>query len=575
MVELISKSQFIQATQLAKWNLGGVAGPLMQLTGLKRLNQLYGNVQQHQGRDFLDAFIRQMEVEIEFSGKGLEKIPSQAPFITISNHPFGLLDGIVLLRLFTEKRPDFKTMANYLLRHVEPVKDMFIDHELFEKPAHPINIKGLRAAIKHLEAGHPLGIFPAGEVSTFQPQTRRVTDKVWNKSAIKLIRKARVPVIPVYFEGSTSLWFHLMGIVHPSLRTEVFKKKKSKLKVIVGSPISVKEMDSIEGIDRLGRYLRARTYLLSNPIKVKPFFQPGFSLPKVQQPIADPIPAHLIKTEIEALPPDCLICQQQHFQVYLASAAQIPNGLQELGRLREEMFREVGEGTGFSIDTDEYDLYYRHLFLWDTEKEQIAGAYRMGLGREIMDMYGKKGFYLSSLFKIQKPFQPWLEKGVELGRSFVKNEYQRQRLPLYLLWKGIHTWLEQNPHYQYLLGPVSISNSYTQLSRDLIVALIKTYYYDEELATFISPKKQFRPKIKKVEVSSLVEGISGDLSIADRILAEIEPQHLRLPVLLKKYIKQNARIIGFNVDPKFSDSLDGLIVLDLTNVPDETKTLMK
>ena len=199
----------------------------------------------------------------------------------------------------------------------------------------------------------------------------------------------------------------------------------------------------------------------------------------------------------------------------------------------------------------------------------------MGLGREIMDMYGKKGFYLSSLFKIQKPFQPWLEKGVELGRSFVKNEYQRQRLPLYLLWKGIHTWLEQNPHYQYLLGPVSISNSYTQLSRDLIVALIKTYYYDEELATFISPKKQFRPKIKKVEVSSLVEGISGDLSIADRILAEIEPQHLRLPVLLKKYIKQNARIIGFNVDPKFSDSLDGLIVLDLKNVPDETKTLMK
>ena len=169
MVELISKSQFIQATQLAKWNLGGVAGPLMQFTGLKRLNQLYGNVQQHQGKDFLDAFIRQLEVEIEFSGKGLEKIPSQAPFITISNHPFGLLDGIVLLRLFTEKRPDFKTMANYLLRHVEPVKDMFIDHELFEKPAHPINIKGLRAAIKHLEAGHPLGIFPAGEVSTFQP----------------------------------------------------------------------------------------------------------------------------------------------------------------------------------------------------------------------------------------------------------------------------------------------------------------------------------------------------------------------------------------------------------------------
>ncbi|RMG67545.1 MAG: GNAT family N-acetyltransferase, partial [Bacteroidetes bacterium] len=222
-------------------------------------------------------------------------------------------------------------------------------------------------------------------------------------------------------------------------------------------------------------------------------------------------------------------------------------------------------------DSDEYDLYYWHLFLWDQKASQLAGAYRLGPGDEIMARYGKRGFYLHSLFRMKAAFHPWLAQAVELGRSFVLPDYQRQRLPLFLLWKGIYTFLGRHTQYRYLLGPVSISNDYRPLSRSFIVAFIRRYYFDAELARLVRPRKAFRPARGQADPEALAEGVgNGDLRQADMVLDALEPAHARLPILLKKYIKQNARIIGFNVDPKFNQALDGLIIMDLKDLPVET-----
>jgi putative hemolysin len=550
--------------------------PLEELSGYRRLQKLYSELATNQGENFLASFLDKIELEITWEGKGKNQIPEKGAFITISNHPFGILGEIILLEYLRRKRPDFKIMANHPDFHTTWVKNECILNHANGLPVSPREEDNhFDSVASHLASGRPIGIFPATEVSVFQRENRRITDKAWHKPLVKLIKAAHVPVIPMYFEGSNRLWGQIMGLILPDFKkitipSEVFSQKKKQVKVYIGSPIPAKELNKIDDVDRLGRYLRARTYSLASGLKVKPFFRPNFKFSAQIPPIAKSVPSDIIESEIKNFPSENLLCSQAEFEVYIADAQQIPMILQELGRLREEMFREVGEGTGLSIDTDEYDLYYRHLFLWDKEKRQIVGAYRMGLGQEIIRFYGKKGFYLHSLFKMKNGFVPYLDKSIELGRSFIKSSYQRQRLPLYLLWKGIYTYLARNPHYDYLIGPVSISQAYSQLSRDLIVALIKAYHFDNDLAGYIKPRKRFSPKIKRVDVADLVEVIEDNLRLADKIISEIEPQHLKLPILLKKYIKQNARIIGFNVDPKFNSCLDGFIILDINEIPEVT-----
>ena len=438
--------------------------------------------------------------------------------------------------------------------------------------------------IAWLKAGHPLGIFPAGAVASIRRKDGRIVDKTWDPAIAKLIRRAAVPVVPVYFEGANSLLFHVMGLLDPRLRDrsiprETLRKQNQTLRLCVGRPIGPRLLAPLEAPEKLSDYLRARTYSLRSCLQNSGEaleMRPNAPAPLAVADIAtDRYRQQEIAREVAALDASCLLCAQQQFEVYCASSQQIPQGMEEIGRLRETTFRQVGEGTGKEKDLDAYDAYYLHLFLWDKEKQQIAGAYRMGRGDEILAKKGMRGFYIRSLFKIDPAFRFILKQSVELGRSFILPEYQRMRLPLFLLWKGIHTFLRLHPAFRYLIGPVSISNDYSTLSRAYIYSFIQRHYFDREMATFIKPKKRFRPKISESEVvKGLLRGDSPDLREVDAVIADIEPTHMRLPVLLKKYIRQNAKIIGFNIDPDFNHCLDGLILLDLHLLPDSTEEMM-
>jgi putative hemolysin len=322
--------------------------------------------------------------------------------------------------------------------------------------------------------------------------------------------------------------------------------------------------------------LQSRIYCLGTRLELpKVFFTPLSRVEGQTAPLAEPIPAEAIASEIEKLHFGNLIASQGDFDIYVATAAEIPESLKEIGRLRELTFRAVGEGTGKARDLDEYDVYYRQLILWNRKDKRVAGGYRMGLGDEIFARYGPDGFYVSSLFKVKPCFHPVMQKAVELGRSYVVPDYQRQRLPLFLLWKGILHFLLQNPHYRYLYGPVSISKYYSNISRSLIVAFIEKHYFNHELAACLKPRKPFRFKPDKVDVDLLTEGLSDNIQSLDNLIETIEPEHIRLPVLVRQYLKLNARFISFNVDPNFSDVLDGFIILDLQDVPVEMIEALK
>lgn len=555
-------------------NLGGslVAKLVMHIMRLNKINKLYSDVYTEDPEVFLDQLIDALGVTIEISDEDLQKIPKTGAFITISNHPFGGLDGIILIKLLSRTRPDYKVMANFLLKKIIPIKDYFMGVNPFENRKSISSAGGIKEALRHLADGKPLGLFPAGEVSAYQAESNNVEDKEWGNSVLKLIKMANVPVVPIYFKGSNSLLFHLLGLIHPMLRTvklpsELLNKKNRIIKLRVGNPISVETQNSFVDLVQYGKFLRAKTYLLGSSLEVKNFFLKSQKAEIKVEPVAPAIDVAVLKKEIETIQEDYLLFSMKNYSVYCVPTMRIPNILNEIGRLREITFRAVGEGTNRSIDLDEYDLYYSHLFIWDNDADKIVGAYRVGKGKEIVDRYGIKGFYINSLFKIRKDMLPVLYESIELGRSFIMEDYQRKPLPLFMLWKGILYFLIKNPEYRYLIGPVTISGKYTDVSKELIMKFIIRNHWNKELAACITPRCKYRVETRDPDVDVMLEASNDNLATLDKMIGDIEPSSDKLPVLLKKYISLNGQIVGFNIDPKFNMCLDGLLVLDLFDVP--------
>ena len=256
--------------------------------------------------------------------------------------------------------------------------------------------------------------------------------------------------------------------------------------------------------------------------------------------------------------------------MFFAKAKDIPNLLHEIGRLREITFRDVGEGTNKEIDLDKYDQYYYHMFLWDSAANCLVGAYRMGLGKDIYKRYGINGFYIQTLFRIEPELHQMMEQTIEMGRAFIVGEYQQKPMPLFLLWKGIVHVTLRYPDHKYLMGGVSISNQFSEFSKSLMIEFMKSHYYDPYIAQFIRPKKEFKVKLKDADKDFVFDAAKADMQKFDKVIDELEPGALRIPVLIKKYVKQNARLVAFNVDPKFNNAVDGLMYIKVADIPDST-----
>ncbi|MDY4044094.1 MAG: lysophospholipid acyltransferase family protein [Marinifilaceae bacterium] len=546
---------------------------VMYILRLNKLDKLYAKVYDADPEAFLDSLIEALGVTIEIKDEDLQKIPASGPFITISNHPFGGLDSIILIKLLMKRRPDYKVIANFLLKKIEPIREYILGIEPVDGRG-KVDKEAVMAAIRHVKEGNPLGLFPAGDVSSYRVDSNHVEDREWDSSVLKLVKIAKVPVIPIYFKGSNSFLFYLLGLIHPMLRTvklpsELLNKKNRVVKVRVGNPIDVATQASFHDFVQYGKFLRAKTYMLGSALEVRKFFVKSQKAEAKVEDIVPEIDGEILKNEVAGIP-DYLLFNMKNYAVYCAPSFKIPNVLNEIGRLRELTFRAVGEGTNRSIDLDEYDLYYYHLFIWDTEEGKIVGAYRVGKGKEVIDRYGIKGFYTHSLFKMKKGMLPVLYESIELGRSFITQAYQRKPLPLFLLWKGILYFLLKNPEYRYLIGPVTISGKYTTVSKELIMRFIKANYYDNELAAYVSPRSRYEVSSDDPGIQVMLDVAHKDISVLDKMIGDIEPSSDKLPVLLKKYISLNAKIIGFNIDPKFNMCLDGLLILDLFDVPMKT-----
>lgn len=587
-MSLISKNDLVSAAGLGKWGLlkYPIVSAVMRLAKINKVNDLYDKIKDLEGQEFFDKLLGELNVKYLAFQEDLAKIPKTGPFILVSNHPLGALDGVIMCKILTEIRPDFKVMGNFLLTKIKPMEPYVISVNPFEKRKEAYSsMSGMREALKHLSEGGCLGIFPAGEVSNKNNEYNEILDKEWQEPALKLIKKAQVPVVPMYFHAKNSKLFYNVSKIHPDLQTlmipaEMVNKREKPIKIRIGKPVTPKILNEYETPKELGEFLKKKVYMM------KSYFEDRKSVaeflkvknlnisPKeevVVQNIIDETPLAEILADRENLrkKDGKMLFSNGDYEVYFTKFDEIPAMMREIGRQRELTFRAVGEGTNLPFDLDEYDKHYHHLILWDNVAQKIAGAYRMALGSEVMKNYGIKGFYTNSLFDFDQELQPFFKKVIEMGRAYISIEYQQKPLPLFLLWRGIVHVCLRNPEHKFLMGGVSISNRFSDFSKSLMIEFMRSHYFDPAVAQYVHPKNDYKVYLSERDKSLFFEGLDDDLNKFDKLIDDFEPE-MRLPVLIKKYIKQNAKVVAFNVDPNFNDAIDGLMYIRISDLPEGT-----
>src|SRR5215469_11078027 len=405
---------------------------------LKPLRRVYARVQGAEP-GILERLLREMNITVGVAPEDLARVPRTGAALVVANHPFGILDGAALGAILLRVRPDTKILTNSLVAAVDELEQHCIQIDPFARPgARGTNILGLRKAIAHLRGGGVLAVFPSGEVSHWQFRQSEVTDPEWNTTAARLARLSGAPVVPALFVGRNSLPFHLFGIIHPRLRTiqlsrEFLKKAGQAIELRIGTPVPPQKIARLADDRQRTDYLRWRTYLLR---RRRPDPTQSAETQETYSRNLRPSRKALI-SEIESLDAQCKLHENQEFQVFVADAERIPRALVEIGRQRELAFQEVGAGTGRGVDLDPFDPHYKHLILWHKKDSKVAGGYRFVNTAEVLCTAGQQGLYTTTLFSIDPKFFESMGPMLEVGRSFVRHDYQKQYAPLMLMWRGI------------------------------------------------------------------------------------------------------------------------------------------
>ncbi|WP_305858013.1 lysophospholipid acyltransferase family protein [Balneatrix alpica] len=531
---------------------------LALLRGLIHEREINRFLQQHQGLrgfEFLDKVLEYFNFSYRLSHADKANIPATGRVVIVANHPLGSLDGLALLKLVSEVRADVRILANDLLSHLTPLQSLFLPIDNLSAQGHKRSIQRVLQALQREEA---VIVFPAGEVS--RASWDGIKDGRWQPGFLLFARKANAPVLPVHVQGRNSWMFYALSMLYKPLSTlllahEMFAQRNRELQVRVGQPIPIEQLRALPLPNQMvAKLVKKHVYRLGK--KGKPLFV-------TENTIAHPQQRQAVKKALALAP--CLGQTADGKKIYLYDYQPDSPVMKEIGRLRELAFRQVGEGTGQKLDLDSFDHYYRHLVLWDEEDLEIAGAYRLAEVSKLLE--SGQPLYSAQLFRYRPDMQPYFEQGVELGRSFVQPKYWGKR-SLDYLWQGLGAYLRHHPQVRYLFGPVSISQAYPLMARQLLVRFYQVYFADPE---YLAQAKV--PFVGKVEDEVWLQQLfSGNNYAEDFIELKERLSHLgvTVPTLYKQYTEVcepgGVRFLDFGVDPDFGYCIDGLVLVDLSRL---------
>lgn len=536
---------------------------LRLLKALLRQDAVNEFMRKHQaldGGEFIDAIFDYFDFSYSVSQRDRANIPAEGRVVIVANHPIGSLDGLALIKLVTEIRPDVKILANQMLSFFTPLKRFLISVDNFA--AVPQARKGIKALLQALSEEQAVIIFPAGEVSRAQPTG--VKDSQWKPGFLHVARRANAPVLPIFIKAKNSWYFYGASWLFKPLSTillaqEMFNKQSKTIHFHVGEAINPEQLQSDQLTDRtLVKRLRKHLYKIGKG-KASQFI--------TQKTIAHPEPRELLIKELAEA--ERLGATSDGHEIFLVDYHPGSALMRELGRQREIAFRKVGEGTGAKRDLDNFDVYYRHLILWDKHNLAIVGAYRLGEGKQIMAAWGEEGFYTRQMYEFNPAYRTYLLDSVELGRSFVHPDYWGKACLDYL-WQGIGAYLARYPA-RYLIGPVSMSARYPDALMDMLVTYFRLYFQHPQQLVSALNSYQASP-LREMDFAITCKDLTAEQAFSV-MQKEFQAAGFKIPVLFKQYLalfKPGGFLaLDFMRDKDFGDCLDALCIADLHLMKEE------
>ena len=542
---------------------------LERIFGLHHLSQIYeGRPRDANSKDFLLYVLNVLGVTTFLKQEeNLSEIPQEGPVLIVANHPLGGLDGIALAHELLKVRPDLKVLTNELLRRIPELRDLFIGVDVLTSQPVTNNVAGIKQIHKHLKYGGAVLIFPAGMVSAYEWKQGKIQDRPWSRLVGQLIKRYQCVTLPIHVDGRNSRYFYTAGLVHPRIRTallprQLANKKGFKLTLTIGRAIPPEEFRLLKSSRAITEYLRVSTDALKSCFNIPKKMRQRIEYNSINN-------TSELDKEVRDLDEFRLV-EHEEFDVYCVPFDRLGIIMDEIAIAREITFRDAGEGTGLSKDSDEFDPHYLHLFLWDKVDRRIAGAYRVGLVDEIVSKYGISGLYSRSLYRYDDFFIRKIGPAIEMGRSFIHPDYQRRPISLNMLWRGIGQMLVAMPDYHTLFGSVSISREYSDLARSLIADTLLTNFRAREFTNFVKPLTPHKVENRVWTEDMLVE--LANIKVLSKLIGRCDPGKT-LPVLLRHYLALHGKMVCFNIHSNFNDSLEGLIIVDVRNT--DRKTLKR
>lgn len=503
--------------------------------------------------DFVEQVLEFFHFSYTVSNRDRENIPISGRVIIVANHPIGSLDGLALLKLIREVRSDVRIIANNLLMFVKPLRSCLIPVNNMGGATSKSSIRAIGRALENEEA---IILFPAGEVSRLGP--KGIRDGKWNKGFVTIAAKTHSPVLPIHIKGRNSAAFYTASMLCRPLSTamlisEMFRHRRHQIRFTVGNIIPHASYLAIplKAVDK-ARLFKKHVYRIGKGRKPILQTESGIARPERRSDLKKA----LSEAELLGRTPDGK-------KIFLYQGPGSSPILREIGWLREVTFRTVGEGTGRRRDMDHFDSSYQHLILWDEDDLEIVGAYRFIDADKAVADQGIAGLYTSSLFNLNPECHWFLRQSLELGRSFVQRRYWGKR-SLDYLWYGIGAYLARNPGYRYLFGPVSISNSMPIAAKELLIYFYSLYFGRATDRAFSKNPFHFSRPIEELGSAFSGTDYKNDFKKLKVMLANMGTA---VPTLYKQYTglckSGGVCFLGFNVDPDFNDSVDGLVVVDL------------
>lgn len=506
------------------------------------------------GVDFVEQVLASFNFSYSVPNNEIENIPIDGRVVIYANHPIGSLDALALIKLISKVRPDIKVVANELLMAIKPLHSILLPVRNMTGGTPKQNLDNIHQHLKHEGA---LLIFPSGEVSRLRPSG--VTDLLWQNGFVKMAKACNAPLLPIFVDAKNSATFYGASMIYKPLATLLLVKEMFR-QINQVMPVRIGKLIAKETVSNNDFPLKTQVKLLKNHLyRIGKNRPPLFS---TQNAIAHPESRTTLQHELQKC--EQLGLTSDNKVIYLYQHDDSSAIMREIGRLREIAFRAVGEGTGKRRDTDKYDNDYWHLVLWDKDDLEIVGAYRFASAKRIHDEISTTGLYSQTLFQYQPDFNPYFEQGLELGRSFVQPKYWGKR-SLEYLWQGIGAFLLKNPQYRYLFGPVSISNSYPEPAKELLIYFYKNQFPTQSiLATSFDTYQITDERSHQLYCQFNGETYADNFKILKRTLANMG---VSVPTLFKQYGElcedQGVQFIDFGIDTEFGDCIDGLVLVDV------------